>query len=109
MKVMESDEEDEDDQDMESTDLTKKSTASDNKTFLASKLTFKVDAEGQEAFVDEEGNGVMMGWEKEISTSISFHLSGGRRLTTKQWRKRAGCCASHEADKRMETISTLLM
>lgn len=44
----------------------KLSTASDNATFLASKLKFTKDSSGQEIAVDEEGNGVMMGWEREI-------------------------------------------
>jgi type IV protein arginine methyltransferase len=44
----------------------KLSTASDNATFLASKLRFTKDSAGQEIAVDEEGNGVMMGWEREI-------------------------------------------
>lgn len=44
----------------------KLSTASDNATFLASKLKFTKDSAGQEIAVDEEGNGVMMGWEREI-------------------------------------------
>lgn len=42
------------------------STAGSNKTFLNSRLTFQLDANGQEICVDAEGNGVMMGWEREI-------------------------------------------
>ena len=45
----------------------KKSTASDNKAFLASKLTFERHPEtGEERCLDSEGNGVMMGWETSI-------------------------------------------
>lgn len=44
----------------------KLSTAGSNKTFLASRLKYEVDAQGQEICVDAEGNGVMMGWEREI-------------------------------------------
>lgn len=44
----------------------KLSTASDNATFLASKILYRVDERGQEIAEDEEGNGVMMGWERPI-------------------------------------------
>jgi protein arginine N-methyltransferase 2 len=44
-----------------------KSTASDNQTFLSSRLVFKTDPlTQQEICVDREGNGVMMGWETNI-------------------------------------------
>jgi len=42
------------------------STASDNATFLASRLTFTHDSRGQPIALDAEGNGVMMGWESGI-------------------------------------------
>ncbi|SGZ31187.1 BQ5605_C047g12329 [Microbotryum silenes-dioicae] len=44
----------------------KKSTASDNATFLSSRLEFTHDSKGQAVALDEEGNGVMMGWEEPI-------------------------------------------
>lgn len=44
----------------------KLSTASDNATFLASRLVFTHDAAGQPVALDAEGNGVMMGWEAGI-------------------------------------------
>ncbi|GAA5978995.1 hypothetical protein JCM11641_000118 [Rhodosporidiobolus odoratus] len=44
----------------------KKSTASDNALFLSRPLTFVTDSSGQPIALDEEGNGVMMGWEKPI-------------------------------------------
>lgn len=50
----------------DATPAQKLSTAGDNATFLASRLTFTTDARGQEICVDAEGNGVMMGWETEI-------------------------------------------
>ncbi|KAL8287554.1 hypothetical protein RQP46_003412 [Phenoliferia psychrophenolica] len=60
--------EDDDDEDEEvGEDGEKKlSTASDNATFLKSKLVFVKDKTGQEICLDVEGNGVMMGWEKGI-------------------------------------------
>lgn len=42
------------------------STASDNATFLSSRLVFTHDAAGQPVALDAEGNGVMMGWERPI-------------------------------------------
>ncbi|GAA5903485.1 hypothetical protein JCM5296_006267 [Sporobolomyces johnsonii] len=44
----------------------KPSTASDNAHFLSRPLTFTRDSSGQEIALDEEGNGVMMGWEAPI-------------------------------------------
>lgn len=58
--------EEDDEMDGETSTEPKLSTASDNATFLASKLKFTKDSSGQEIAVDEEGNGVMMGWEREI-------------------------------------------
>lgn len=71
----ESDDSDEDDEMIESNgneietgegDEIKLSTAGDNRTFLSSKLIYKTDKDGQEICEDREGNGVMMGWEKEL-------------------------------------------
>jgi protein arginine N-methyltransferase 2 len=50
------------------------STASDNATFLASKLKFTRDSSGQEIAVDDEGNGVMMGWERDIMRATADRL-----------------------------------
>ncbi|GAA5908733.1 hypothetical protein JCM6882_008189 [Rhodosporidiobolus microsporus] len=44
----------------------KKSTASDNALFLSTPLTFTRDSSGQPIALDQEGNGVMMGWETPI-------------------------------------------
>ena len=67
---------DETDEEMEDGDAAapKLSTASDNATFLASKLKFTKDSSGQEIAVDEEGNGVMMGWEREIMRRTADRL-----------------------------------
>lgn len=66
----ESDDEEDEDEEVEmdggEQEKTKKSTAGDNATFLASKLVFTKDSNGQEVCLDSEGNGVMMGWEKDI-------------------------------------------
>ncbi|KAH9813911.1 S-adenosyl-L-methionine-dependent methyltransferase [Melampsora americana] len=43
-----------------------KSSASDNATFLGSRLTYKTTSTGQDVCIDSEGNGVMLGWEDEI-------------------------------------------
>lgn len=65
-----SSEEEEEDNEVDPMDSSKEviklSTASDNNTFLSSKLRFVTDEQGQEIAIDEEGNGVMMGWEREI-------------------------------------------
>lgn len=55
----------------------KLSTAGSNKIFLRSKLVFGVDEAGQEVCVDEEGNGVMMGWETKIMLESAAALSTG--------------------------------
>ncbi|KAK4049071.1 Arginine N-methyltransferase 2 [Microbotryomycetes sp. JL201] len=62
---------DETGQDTDMTDLQhatapERTTASDNATYLASKLRFITDGTGQEIAVDEQGIGVMMGWERPI-------------------------------------------
>lgn len=57
----------------------KLSTASDNATFLASKLTFMTDSSGQSVALDAEGNGVMMGWEKPIMQRSAELLCAHRR------------------------------
>ena len=54
-----------------------KSTAGSNKAFLASKLIFKKDSNGQEICEDEEGNGVMMGWEGGIMEETARRLAAG--------------------------------
>ena len=53
------------------------STAGSNKAFLASKLVFKKDSNGQEICEDEEGNGVMMGWERGIMEETARKLVEG--------------------------------
>lgn len=53
-----------------------KSTASDNATFLASRLTYKTTSTGQDVCIDSEGNGVMLGWEDEIMKKTSELLCG---------------------------------
>lgn len=47
-------------------DAPKLSTASDNATFLSSRLIFTADSRGQAVALDAEGNGVMMNWEEGI-------------------------------------------
>lgn len=41
-------------------------SAGDNLTFLRSKLTWDVGEDGKERVLDEDGNGVMMGWEEPL-------------------------------------------
>jgi len=41
-------------------------SAGDNHTFLRSKLTWDVGEDGKERVLDEDGNGVMMGWEEPL-------------------------------------------
>ncbi|KAM0787351.1 hypothetical protein ACM66B_003438 [Microbotryomycetes sp. NB124-2] len=60
------DEDDADMTDLQQVTAPQKTTASDNATYLASKLCFVTDATGQEIAVDEQGIGVMMGWEQPI-------------------------------------------
>lgn len=52
----------------------KLSTASDNATFLSSRLVFTHDASGQPVALDAEGNGVMMGWETGIMRRTAERL-----------------------------------
>ena len=54
-----------------------KSTAGSNKAFLASRLIFKKDSNGQDICEDEEGNGVMMGWERGIMEETARRLAVG--------------------------------
>lgn len=61
-----------------SSDPAKPSTASDNKAFLKSRLRFEVGSNGEERCVDEEGNGVMMGWELPIMQETARLLCEGR-------------------------------
>ncbi|GAA5883445.1 hypothetical protein JCM3774_005954 [Rhodotorula dairenensis] len=64
------------------------STASDNATFLASRLVFTHDAAGQPVALDAEGNGVMMGWESGIMRRTADALCepawGDRRYNSAQ-------------------------
>ncbi|SCV73292.1 BQ2448_7218 [Microbotryum intermedium] len=60
------DDEGSDDDNDEENASRKRSTASDNATFLSSRLEFTQDSKGQAVALDEEGNGVMMGWEEPI-------------------------------------------
>lgn len=57
------------------------STASDNKAFLASRLRYEKDANGEERCIDEEGNGVMMGWELPIMQDTARLLAQDRDVT----------------------------
>ncbi|BGP07510.1 Arginine N-methyltransferase 2 [Rhodotorula toruloides] len=57
-----------DDSDPSPSDAPKLSTASDNATFLSSRLIFTTDSRGQAVALDAEGNGVMMNWEEGIMT-----------------------------------------
>jgi hypothetical protein len=41
-------------------------SAGDNLTFLRSKLTWSTGDDGRERVLDEDGNGVMMGWEEPL-------------------------------------------
>ncbi|GAA5838201.1 hypothetical protein JCM9279_004154 [Rhodotorula babjevae] len=61
---------------------TQLSTASDNATFLASRLKFTHDSRGQPIALDAEGNGVMMGWESGI-----MHQTA-RRMCEPAWADR---------------------
>lgn len=72
------------------------STASDNATFLASRLTFTQDAAGQPVALDAEGNGVMMGWESGIMRRTAD------RLCEAGWRDRREGGKSWEELKREE-------
>lgn len=68
-----------------STSAQKLSTASDNATFLSSRLQFTTDSRGQAVALDAEGNGVMMNWEDGIMrrTVEAFAREGG-------WESRKG-------------------
>lgn len=55
------------------------STASDNATFLASPLKFVTDSAGQDIALDAEGNGVMMGWERDIMKRSAELICAHRR------------------------------
>jgi protein arginine N-methyltransferase 2 len=55
------------------------STASDNKAFLKSRLRFETDEHGDERCIDEEGNGVMMGWENPIMQETARLLCEGHQ------------------------------
>ncbi|CED84000.1 arginine n-methyltransferase 2 [Phaffia rhodozyma] len=51
--------------------------AGNTDNFLKSKLTYEKDADGRERVVDEEGNGVMMGWEEGIMRASVDRLTEG--------------------------------
>jgi len=57
------------------------STASDNKAFLKSRLRYEQDENGEERCIDEEGNGVMMGWELPIMQETARLLAQDRDVT----------------------------
>ncbi|KAK9897586.1 S-adenosyl-L-methionine-dependent methyltransferase [Cystobasidium minutum MCA 4210] len=61
-------------------DAPKPSTASDNKAFLKSKLRYETDENGEERCIDEEGNGVMMGWELPIMQDTARLLAQDRDI-----------------------------
>ncbi len=65
-------------------DEPKLSTASDNATFLASKIVYRIDERGQEIAEDAEGNGVMMGWERPIMEQTARRL-----CEAYEWRRTA--------------------
>ena len=50
------------------------STASDLKHYLSQPLTYTVDPNGQPICLDAEGNGVMMGWERELMRETVRHM-----------------------------------
>lgn len=50
-------------------DAEEETLAGNTALFLKSKLTYSRDEQGQERVIDEEGNGVMMGWETGVSSS----------------------------------------
>ncbi|GAA6056666.1 hypothetical protein JCM3770_006336 [Rhodotorula araucariae] len=60
------------------------STASDNATFLSSRLVFTHDSRGQPIALDAEGNGVMMGWETGIMEATA------RAMCEPAWGDRKG-------------------
>ncbi|BGP47587.1 Arginine N-methyltransferase 2 [Rhodotorula kratochvilovae] len=62
----------------------KLSTASDNATFLSSRLVFTHDSRGQPIALDAEGNGVMMGWESGIMDATA------RAMCEPAWGDRKG-------------------
>ncbi|BGP15528.1 hypothetical protein JCM10213_006485 [Rhodosporidiobolus nylandii] len=63
-----------------------KSTASDNALFLSRPLTFLTDARGQPIALDEEGNGVMMGWERGImEATVEALVVQPENETTPPW------------------------
>lgn len=62
-------------------DVKEVSTASDNKAFLKSRLRYEKDENGEERCIDEEGNGVMMGWELPIMQETARLLAQGRDST----------------------------
>lgn len=57
------------------------STASDNKAFLKSRLRYEQDENDEERCIDEEGNGVMMGWELPIMQETARLLAQDRDIT----------------------------
>ncbi|GAA5943561.1 protein-arginine N5-methyltransferase [Sporobolomyces koalae] len=52
----------------------KPSTASSLSHYLSQPLTYVTDSAGQEICLDAEGNGVMMGWEKDIMRDTVKHM-----------------------------------
>lgn len=59
----------------------KPSTASDNEAFLKSRLRYEKDENGDERCIDEEGNGVMMGWELPIMQETARLLCQDRDVS----------------------------
>ena len=57
---------------------TDETSAGSNEVFLGSELTYLTDENGQERVVDEDGNGVMMGWETELMVETARLLCADR-------------------------------
>jgi len=77
-------EDEEEQEEKTTTTTTSASTASSLSHYLSQPLTYTTDSNGQSICLDVEGNGVMMGWEREIMKQTV------ERMLSKNWKDRKG-------------------
>ncbi|GAA5843801.1 hypothetical protein JCM5353_001945 [Sporobolomyces roseus] len=95
--------EEEEDTNMNSSDPPQPSTASSLSHYLSQPLTYVKDTSGQDVCLDSEGNGVMMGWEREImKETVSKLLEQG--WGDRKGKKREVLIEEEEGDRTSLTV-----